>query len=111
MTQNEGSSLSFVLRQSSLNEVYTLPNPFKYSKNELLTFGNLTLNSKIEIYDLNGNILKELVENDGDGGITWDLKDKNNNLIIEGIYLYKITGLNDNGENFESELKKFAVLP
>ncbi len=111
MTKGPGNTLSFVLTKEKLDNITTFPNPIHLKEDEYMTFGNLTKEATIKVMDLNGKIIIELNENNGTGGLIWDLKDNNNKLIEPGIYLYKVTGKNSSGEEVLWEMKKFAVLP
>lgn len=111
ITTGSGNTLSFVLTKEKLDNIITFPNPIHLKEDEFMTFGNLTKEAIIRVMDLNGKIIIELTENSGTGGIIWNLKDLNNQLIEPGIYLYKVTGKNSNGEEVLWEMKKFAVLP
>lgn len=109
ITIGAGSSMSFVLRQDNLNDPFILPNPVRLNIHNELTISNLTKTATIEIFDIFGNRIALLNENDGDGGYSWDLTNDNKQKIQAGVYLYKITGYNDKGEFYESELSKFMV--
>jgi subtilisin family serine protease len=111
MTKGAGNTLSFVLNKPNLEQVISFPNPVRLSTDEFLTFGNLTREAEITIMDLNGKELKKINEINGDGGIKWDLKDNSGNVLVPGIYLYKITGKNSDGIDVLWDMKKFVVLP
>ena len=53
---------------------------------------------------LSGKTIKVLEEDNGDGGIEWDLKDENGQLVSSGIYLFLASG------NGEEKLGKFAIV-
>lgn len=73
-------------------EVYSCyPNPFN-NVTKLKYHLNIPTNVKIEIFDILGNIVKTLFDdNQGEGGynLFWDGKDSNNNSVVSGIYLVK----------------------
>jgi hypothetical protein len=67
------------------------PNPFN-NVTQLKYFLGEPSNVKIEIFDILGNIVKTLFDdNHVEGGYTliWDGKDSNNNSVVSGIYLVK----------------------
>jgi len=73
------------------------PNPCYLNKGEVVTIANLSLNSnvKIYIYDLAGDLIRTLGENDAtiEGGsktATWDCKNDNGEAVAGGIYIYFI---------------------
>lgn len=103
-------SLSFVMEDLSGIAVY--PNPFSKSKasKQSVTFANLTKTAKIYVYSLTGVTVAELTENDGNGGVEWDLKDTKGNEVPSGIYIYKVEGKNSQGMEVESKMSKFAVI-
>jgi flagellar hook assembly protein FlgD len=52
-----------------------------------------------------------LTESDGNGGIEWDGRDKNGNLLPNGIYLFRANGTNLDGKSVFEETGKFVILP
>ena len=112
ITQGSGSVFSLSFVKENLSEVVTYPNPFVYSKSVSIkiTFANLTKTAKIYIYDLTGNKIKELTEDNGDGGVDWDVRDNKGRDVPTGIYIYKVEGKNSQGAEVESRLGKFAVV-
>lgn len=111
ITTGAGNTLGFVLSAKSLNKMYIYPSPVELSKHDGITFANLTNNATIQIFKLNGEYIAELRENDGNGGIYWNLSDLNGIKIEPGIYLYKATGFNTQGISIESDVFKFLVKP
>ena len=93
-------SVVFVIDDSNLFNIYNLmnyPNPFY----DQTTFSFVhddaekPLLINLEIIDLRGNLLykyEELFEysNSHIDGIKWDGRDMNNNLLPQGIYIYKL---------------------
>ena len=103
-------SLSFV--KEDLSGIAVYPNPFSKSKatKQSVTFANLTKSAKIYVYSLTGAMIIELTENDGNGGVEWDLRDSKGNEVPSGIYIYKVEGKNSQGLEVESKMSKFAVV-
>ncbi|MBI4396671.1 MAG: Ig-like domain-containing protein, partial [Elusimicrobia bacterium] len=57
---------------TDLSEAYAYPVPFKTSLgHKEIVFNNLSSVANIKIYTLNGELVKELKENDGDGMLIW----------------------------------------
>ena len=54
--------------------------------------------------------IKKITENDGNGGIAWDLTDKNSEVIASGIYFYKAIALDNFDNKLHEKIGKFAVV-
>ena len=108
---NSGAG-SFVVLSAyakDLSDVYVYPNPSKEGS-EKVTFANLPQKAKITIWSVDGKLINEIKETDGNGGVDYDLKDFSGNNISSGIYIFRIVmldGLNNEGEE---KLGKFAVV-
>ncbi|OGU60895.1 MAG: hypothetical protein A2X64_11150 [Ignavibacteria bacterium GWF2_33_9] len=111
MVDGRGNTLSFVLSKSNLDNAFAFPNPFSLAKDEILKFGNLTKESKIEISDLNGKILKTIEDKSADGGVSWDLMDNTGQKLEIGIYFFRVEGITADGKEISTILKKFAIVP
>jgi hypothetical protein len=109
---NNGAGSYVVLSgfAKDLSEVYVYPNPANTSKNENITFANLPRYAKITIWSIGGTKINELEESDGDGGVTYNLKDFSGNTIASGIYFYRIVMLDESNEEKEEKLGKFAII-
>jgi len=96
---------------------YAYPNPVKTTETGSITIkyylpqaSNGKVKVKIYIYDITGELVKKLV-NDEDkeaGAIhtaSWDLKNENDRDVASGVYLYYIKA----GDNWK-EVKKIAVI-
>jgi len=110
ITTGAGSTFGFVFNKEDLEEIYTYPNPVNINSHNMMTFANLTVKAKIQIFDITGKFIKSIDETDGNGGVEWDLKDNNGNIIPSGIYLYKVSGVNSAGIEVKEKLSKFAVI-
>ncbi|MCP4723424.1 MAG: T9SS type A sorting domain-containing protein [bacterium] len=100
-----GLEYSLFITNDDLSGVFTYPNPVKARNDETgLTFANLPPVARITVFDMSGRHLKDLEENNGDGGLYWDLKDKNGNRLSSGVYFYIV-------ESNDSKVrKKFVVI-
>jgi hypothetical protein len=106
-----GSYLVFNKNASNLSEIYVYPNPIRLnSNNSYITFANVTKRTKVIIMNLEGAVIKEFDSRNETGGVKYDLTDKSGNLINSGIYLYRISSLDDVGNEIETKHGKFAVL-
>ncbi|MEE4311804.1 MAG: S8 family serine peptidase [candidate division KSB1 bacterium] len=88
----QGSQASIFLFREDLSGVFTYPNPFRYGDADYLMFANLTQEAEIRIMTLEGIVIRTIFENDGNGGVEWDLKDNTGTLVPSGIYLYQVQG-------------------
>jgi subtilisin family serine protease len=109
---NEGAGSYIVLTAfaSDLSDVYVYPNPVKPTSGEALTFANLPRYAQISIWTVDGTKIGEIEESDGNGGVTFNLKDLNGNTISSGIYIYRIVMLDESKNEQEEKLGKFAVI-
>ncbi|MCO6473238.1 MAG: S8 family serine peptidase [Melioribacteraceae bacterium] len=111
ITDNAGSSIVIQNFNENIDNVYVYPNPVKQSNfSNGLTFANLTQFAEIYIYTLSGEFVTRLIENDGNGGVTWDLKDDKGNTIPSGIYIYKVIATDSSGNELSYKVEKFAVI-
>ncbi len=110
---NSGAGSYIILTDyaENLSNVYVYPNPARINEGiKKLTFANLPKRAKIIIFKLSGEQVNEIEETNGDGGVDFNLKDKNGNEINSGIYIYRIVRLDDNNNEVEEKLGKFAVI-
>ncbi len=110
---NEGAGSTIILADyaNDLNSVYAYPNPVAHiTDNSKITFANLPEFAKIHVFNLHGEKIVELNEKDGNGGISWNLRDADNKIIPTGVYLYQVTQLNGNNQEISKKLLKFMVI-
>ncbi|MDC1067840.1 S8 family serine peptidase [Candidatus Kapabacteria bacterium] len=105
ITKGVGSTISFSFSQDLLESVYLYPHPVERSKSEYY-FANLTKTARIIILTYDGVAIKELIENDGNGGVEWDGTDLNGKFLEPGIYFWKAI---DEEGGYESRLHKMFV--
>ena len=87
----EGNHVTFVFHQPNLTQVFVYPNPYTPDKGEgFVTFANLTVTATIEIFNLSGVHVQTIEETDGDGGVRWNLCDKDGNPVPAGVYIYRV---------------------
>lgn len=100
-----GDGASLVFYKQDLSQVNVFPNPYIMSReHNSITFINLTPNASIKILTLSGQLVNSIEETDGNGGVTWDLKNERGQQISSGIYLYYVEA------NGQSKIGKFAVI-
>jgi len=59
-----------------------------------ITFDKITNDAEIKIYNLNGELIRELQETDTDGRIVWDAKNAHGRDTVSGVYFAHIKGKN-----------------
>lgn len=111
ITKGAGNTLGFVINSPSLSDAFIYPNPIKKSEEPDIFFANLTQNAVVTVQTLDGAEIIKLYENDGNGGLEWDGRDKNGNQLPSGIYMFTVEGTNSNGIKVFSETKKFVIIP
>ena len=105
MQAGRGDYIEFIFSRQNLDDVFTYPNPFRPGLGEdRITFANLTEKAEIVILSTGGKLVRRLNEEDGNGGVNWDLRDEEGNMVSSGIYIYKASG------NGFTKLGKFAVI-
>ncbi len=109
MTGGAGNTLGFTFAASSLSEVFAYPNPVRLAEDKSIIFANLTEDATVTVRTLEGRILAVLTETDGNGGVEWDCRDLQGDLIESGVYLFLVEGRDATGTRFESSMKKFVV--
>jgi photosystem II stability/assembly factor-like uncharacterized protein len=76
---------------STLADLKVYPNPFRLAAGQqLVTFENVPVGSKVEIYDLAGNRVARLAYADG-YRITWAGRNDAGSRLATGVYLYKVS--------------------
>ena len=110
MKENSGGQIFISGNAENLNDVFVYPNPVKLNDNNQITFANLTQNTEIYVFSLSGELQIKLIKDDGDGGISWNLINLENETISSGIYFYKIISFDSDGNKKETKVNKFAVI-
>jgi hypothetical protein len=94
-----------------LSDIYVYPSPVKINNGSgKMTFANLPSKVKIIIFNINGIRISEISESTTTGGVDYNLRDKNNDLISSGIYIYRIVRLDASNNEVETKIGKFAVI-
>ena len=104
-----------LLTQESLEDIYVNPNPYIVSSvfNEdvygnRLIFNKLPKECKISIYTITGELVQEIDhgdENNLDGVHEWDLKNKNGDTVVPGVYIFAIEA-----GDLDPRLGKFVII-
>ncbi|MDP3150970.1 MAG: hypothetical protein Q8N83_17770, partial [Ignavibacteria bacterium] len=104
-----GSEVILVEKAVNLDNVFVYPSPAKIT-NSWVTFANLPQYAEILIYTLSGSKINDIFESDGNGGLTWDLRDLHGNQVNTGVYLYFIKQLDSNKNEIGQKVGKLAVI-
>ena len=110
---NNGAGSDIVLTDyaKNLSGVYVYPNPARIFNGEgKVTFANLPQRAKITIFTLEGKQIFELEENDGNGGVDYNLKNKSGLELSSGIYIFRVVMLDNSNNELDSKIGKFAVI-
>ena len=99
--------LAFVLSTTTAENSFFYPNPFVLSKDKSGYFANIPQNSIVEIYTIDGQLKQQLTEKNGNGGIEWNGKGFNGELLPIGIYVFKVR--NESTDWKESDFKKILI--
>ncbi|MCX7611720.1 MAG: T9SS type A sorting domain-containing protein, partial [Ignavibacterium sp.] len=110
ITEGAGSYIVFSQNKSNLSELYSYPNPVKVNYHNYLTFANLTKRTKIQIFNIQGTLIREIQSINESGGLDYDLKNNDGDKLPSGVYFYIVTSLDDLGREVETKTGKFAVI-
>jgi hypothetical protein len=77
---------------SDLSKIRVVPNPFLVSASlgERLMFTHLPANCQIRIFNVAGDLIRELDHNSGTGMRYWDLKNQQGLEVAYGLYVYVV---------------------
>jgi ligand-binding sensor domain-containing protein len=95
---------SFSQLRADLEQVTSGPNPFLLDGSKEFVIKNLVQNASVKILNINGRLIRELNETNGDiqgSRAVWDGKDFQDRLVPSGIYLYLVfdqEGLKSSGK-------------
>lgn len=86
--------------KTDMNELVTGPNPFIIDGSTSFIIKNLAFNSRVKIFNLKGELIRELTTGKGEvqgSRAVWDGKDSRQNAVASGVYLF--LAFNDEGMN------------
>jgi len=90
-TQYFGTFILFSDPNNDVSGAYAYPVPYKPSAgHKNITFTNLAQVCTIKIYTIAGELVKTIVENDGDATSVWDVTSDSGNQVFSGVYIYVI---------------------
>lgn len=116
-----GLTVNFLVEQATilagnpdLGRVHTVPDPYYVAStfdlsptSKELQFVNLPTEATIRIYSLSGVLVDVVTHNDiaGGGRATWDLRNRSNQFVASGVYLYHVST-----PDGDSAVGKFTVI-
>jgi len=103
---DEGRAVRLVEPASNLAGVYVYPNPH-YSQRHAphVTVAGLPIEATVHILSPRGRLVRVLSETGRDGGLRWNLQDRNGQSVPSGVYLIQVESPNQ-----ESVLRKAAII-
>ena len=110
ISDEAGSIIVLSSFEDDLSGVYTYPNPVNLSEVSSVMFAKLTRFAEITIFSIDGKKIVKLNENDGNGGLEWNLRDENGSKINSGIYIYIVKALDEENNEIDKKLGKIAVI-
>ena len=78
----------------NLSELIVYPNPYKPNSglgHTNIIFDNLTENAKIRVFNIAGELVRTMTEDDTDGRYEWNATNDGNERLASGVYIYLIT--------------------
>jgi len=99
-------------RLNDSSSIFIYPNPFNGQTNITFTLKESS-KVKVEIYNILGELIKELGASDNAVGTLnyrWDGKNMNNNPISSGIYIVRAIAKGNNSQKISSHFKKIILL-
>ena len=81
-------TFKFFVKTGKLNMIKVYPNPVKGG--DKITFENIVTGTTIKIFNISGELISSLRENDEDGILIWNLKNKSGNKGSSGVYIFQI---------------------
>jgi len=93
----------FMVLSNDLSTAHMYPNPYKPSIGHTsITFANLTGHTKVQIFNISGEIIYEEEKDTPMGELNWDVKNAKGERIASGVYVYMIT--NNAGQSKKGKL-------
>ena len=119
LNNSSTSSTDFVVAKSAevaLAHVLNYPNPFSNATKFFVEHNQACdfLNIEVQIFTITGHAVKtiqETVKNEGfrTEGISWDGRDDYGDKLARGVYIYKVSVKNDQG-NKATKIEKLVIL-
>lgn len=110
INSNAGATIVLTSTAANLDDIYTFPSPVDKSKHKSVTFANLPRNVDIIIFNLEGIRIAEFSENDGNGGVDWNLLDSDGREVPSGVYIYRATMTDGKKNELGTKTGKLAII-
>jgi hypothetical protein len=98
-----GNRIALISVADNIDQMVVYPQPVTTEEGWLM-FSNIVLGTSIKIFDINGHYVTELLEQDQNGGVRWDLRNQSGSKVSSGIYIYYATFEN------QTKLGKFTII-
>jgi len=73
----------------NLEKAHAFPVPFRPSlHHDTITFTDIGQGSVVRIYNVNGDLVRELRDDDDDGILPWDVREEGGKKVASGVYSY-----------------------
>ncbi len=103
---DEGAVVRLAEPAADLSGVYAYPNPLHQRRHgSALTIAGLPAEATVRIFSADGVFIEALTETGRDGGLQWDLQDRNGRTVPSGVYLLHVESPDRN-----SVLRKVAIV-
>ncbi len=95
--------------QNILRRVYAVPNPYRTGGSRLTTdnyhnfpdnkvrFVNVPQNATLKIFTVAGDLVYETVHNGSKGNVEWDGRNRGNEPVASGVYIFRVVEPGGNG--------------
>jgi len=78
---------------ASLDATRVYPNPFRPSVNSQgITFDGLTASARIKIFNIAGELVRQLTDTAGTGVVRWDGSNESGSMLASGTYIAYVEG-------------------
>ncbi|MFN2398432.1 MAG: hypothetical protein ABR543_07290, partial [Gemmatimonadaceae bacterium] len=111
--------------KASIKDVRVVPNPYVVFSNYVnprrnadinrpLMFTHVPARGSIKIYTVSGQFVQQLSWTEADlndtGDLIFDLRSREGNLLAGGLYLFMVTGTDQNGTDLGRHMGKFVII-
>lgn len=109
LAEGAGATLTFSVLGDGDASLYAYPQPLHLGEHEKLVFAGLPQIASIEVFDTALQSVVYLQSVDGNGGVSWDLRDRSNMKVRPGLYYYVVTSADQSGNPTTSDLRKILI--
>lgn len=100
-----GNQIEIVDQPSDLANIRVYPNPWNRNEVDQVTFAGVPMDTRIQIYSIDGRFVNELIVENPNGGMMWNGQSRNGGTLGSGVYLFRATLGDDT-----TELKKIVIV-